>query len=203
MTESAPEPQIILLGAPPMPGELIASYLRHRLPHLDVRLCASYADLKGGAARGFVLVETSVRSCLRIGERVARVRSDHPQAPILIASASPSLGSAVAARRCGAQGFLPRLTPLSALADALRTLLAGRTCFPHLVAVGRCADMSEALAAREEEEPPGEPAPASVELAILQGAFEEADPNHHDPHPRQARSAEASSGPERRRAEAQ
>ena len=136
MTEPAPESLIVLLGAPPMPGELIASYLRYRLPKVAVKLYASCADLKPGmaSARGFVLIETSARNAPNIGAAIARIRSDHPQTPILIASASPEPGSAVQAMRRGAQGFIPHLTPLSNLVNALQSVLDGRTCFPRLIA---------------------------------------------------------------------
>lgn len=180
MTDSAPESLVVLLGAPPMPGELIASYLRYRLPKVAIRVCASCADLKPGAAsaRGFVLIETSARNAPSISEAIARVRSDYPQAPILIASASPDAGSAAQAMRRGAQGFIAHLTPLSGLVDALQTVLDGGTSFPRLVAAAPSGGEGAAPPTREpsssprsalrlaDRDAPIQPT-ASVELALM------------------------------------
>jgi hypothetical protein len=166
MTETAAESVIALIGAPPRPGELIASYLRYRLPDLVVRFYATCADLQPGAsARGVVLIETACRDAPDVAEAVATLRSNHPLTPIVLVSTAPGAGSAARAMRRGAQGFLPHLTPLSGFADALQTVLAGGTCFPQLVASdGR----------------PGEgaldSAPASVELAIVNAGATTAPP---------------------------
>lgn len=173
MADSARDSRVIVLGARPLPGELIASYLRHRLPDVDVTLCASYADLKGGCAGGILLIETSASTAQNIGEAVARVRSDHPRAPILIATAFPNPDSATAAIRYGAQGVVSRLRPLSALATAVETLLAGRTCFPHLAVLNPRRDGDAENASRQVERhraDEGDVAPVSVELAMIQGA---------------------------------
>jgi hypothetical protein len=206
MSEPAPESLVVLLGAPPMPGELIASYLRYRLPKVAVKLYASCADLKPGAAsaRGFVLIETAARNAPNIAEAIAKIRSDHPQTPILVASASPDAGSAMRAMRRGAQGFIPHLTPLSNLVNALQMVLDGQTCFPRLVPADGRADrtaqpLSPSPRPADQRAPngPSDCPPVSVELAMLGGEPACAPEARPDSGPRRREAAEKWIGPKR------
>ena len=134
MVDAAPSVRIILLGAPPLAGELIASYFRFRFKNAVVERCFSMADLDRSADEptAFVLYQASApANAHNVAQAVAHVRSGFAQSAILVAAASPSPAAAAEAFRCGAQGFVPRVVPISVLGDALRTVLAGGTCFPH------------------------------------------------------------------------
>jgi hypothetical protein len=190
MTESTAESVIALIGAPPMPGELIASYLRYRLPDIAVKFYATCADLQPGAsARGVVLIETAPRNAPNVAKAIATLRANHPLTPIVIVSTAPGAGSAAQAMRRGAQGFLPHLTPLAGFADALQTVLAGGTCFPRLIASGQPGDVANANASGS--------AAVSVELTIV----DERAPTTPPPFGATCRRRKASKwvGPERRK----
>lgn len=135
MNQSAQGVLVLLLGSSPATGELVASYLRLRLPEMNWRLQATppkAADIARGR-RGVVIVKpfTSRAGSVRY---LSTLRARRPALAILIAAARRTDFTALEAFRCGAQGFLPRLSPLSALSDAVLTALARGSCFPLLIA---------------------------------------------------------------------
>ncbi len=195
MDDPMPQTRISVLGVAQVPGDLIASYLRLRFKNAAVDACLSIADLDTDVEPcAFLLIEPSaIYSVHSIARTVARVRSRYSQVPILVAAASPNPAAAAEALRCEAQGFVAPLAPIAALADALRTVLAGETWFPQTASADRPSEArgaSPALLQRRMKSPPRarayqaalgpmQPRPAdgrlphsSVELVVLSGEIE-------------------------------
>ena len=126
---------IALLGAPPIVGELIASYLRVQLRNISVERFAACTDVRA---------EVSVRAFAFVGAphaaEIAWIRLKFPWSPVVVASDCIDPGTATETQGLAHQGFVARATSLSALAEALRTVLAGRLRYSQLIAVGNgCA----------------------------------------------------------------
>ena len=200
MDEAGPQRRIALLGAPPVLGALIASYFRVQFKDAAVAQYLSTAELDGSmdGPCAFVLIESSATDGVHGTARaVERVRALGAQGPILVAAASPNRAAAAEALRCGAQGFVPNLVPISMLGDALRTVLEGGTCFPQSDCLGSKFEEWRATPgplqrSSAERRLPG----LSVELAVMS---DEMDAGYVGPCRRRAAN-DSWSGPERRRA---
>lgn len=125
MDERRAERRVLVLAARPALGEIMTSYLRSRFPQISVEHRASPEDKATSAVQfcAVLIVDGAGQAMRDLPRTIRQLRRDHPQASILVATAYPSPSSAVGALLNGAQAFIPRLTPLAAVADALRDVL--------------------------------------------------------------------------------
>lgn len=132
MDRPAPKLLVMLLEAPSPAGALVASYLRIRFPEMSWRFEPTLLDGRLGEGSA-VMVEPRRPSAPQTQRLISRLRAERPEFAVLVASARPCDLTAAAALRCGAQGFLPCLSPISALSEAIRAIQARGSCFPRLV----------------------------------------------------------------------
>ena len=126
MHQASVRRRVAILSSEPVLNELMASYLSVRFSDLVVEHGATIEDLGGGSERpcAFVVVQSQRPGARKLPSVIGRLRRDYPEASILVAANTPGPRFAIEA---GAQAFIPRLAPLSVLADALKALLEGRT----------------------------------------------------------------------------
>jgi DNA-binding NarL/FixJ family response regulator len=76
------------------------------------------------------------------------LRSQHPEIPVVIVSASDNLSMIRRCANLGAAGFISKSTPVEKIRSAVKTVLDGGTWFPDEVQLGSAGDELGELATR-------------------------------------------------------
>ena len=117
--------------------ELVASFLRERMPDFVIRHAGSIGELDAQRNVAFAAVVVFQSSLFtevgRSFSSLSHVRQAFPKTPIIVVSDFGRYDLVSEAFRCGARGFIPTVTSISIFEHALRTVLAGGEYVPASV----------------------------------------------------------------------
>jgi DNA-binding NarL/FixJ family response regulator len=128
---------IVLVDRRALIRELVASFLRERMPEFAIFQADSVEELGGQrdfAFAAFVVFQSSLFT--EVGKSfsgLAHLRQAFPTAPLIVVSDFGRYDLVSEAFRCGARGFIPTVTSVAIFEQALRTVLAGGEYVPASV----------------------------------------------------------------------
>lgn len=133
----SPKLAIALVDRRSLIRELVASFLREKMPDFVIRHAASVDELEGRpdvTFAAFVIFQSSIIAEVgRSFSGLDHVRKAFPMTPIVVVSDFGRYDLVSEAFRCGAKGFIPTVTSISIFEHALRTVLAGGEYVPASV----------------------------------------------------------------------
>jgi len=140
--------QVLIADDHPLMRSALAHALTQAFAGVEIIEAARYDDLQAalaGAAPDLVLLDLHMPGMSGfIG--LMMLRSEHPEIPVIIVSASEDAATVQRAIDYGASGFVPKSAPLGQVAEAIRAVLDGEIWLP--ATAGAADDAAAAMADR-------------------------------------------------------
>jgi DNA-binding NarL/FixJ family response regulator len=128
--------QVLIADDHPLMRSALAQAVTQAFPGVEVREAAGYEELRAelaDASPELVLLDLHMPGMSGfIG--LMMLRSEHPEIPVIVVSASEDAATIQRSIDYGASGFVPKSAPLGQVAEAIRAVLDGEVWLPATAA---------------------------------------------------------------------